>query len=107
MSTISLHCKNCGSVLEIDEDREIFCCPYCGSKELLNESDEVKKERIRFKAYKEVELGKIDHDLELKKIEYEKDQREKKAVLKIAIPGFICCMAFLVLFLIIGTHFGW
>lgn len=47
MRTISLKCKDCNGTLDISEDQEIIFCPYCGSKNLIIESDEVKIERIK------------------------------------------------------------
>jgi len=58
MATISMKCNECGGILETDQDREILFCPYCGSKEIFLESDDVKKARIKYKARKETELGK-------------------------------------------------
>lgn len=29
------NCKNCGAKLEIDENKPVFCCKYCGSTYLL------------------------------------------------------------------------
>lgn len=55
---IRLKCQDCNGTLEIDEKREIAICPYCGSKNLIPESDNVKIERMRTNAYKDVELGK-------------------------------------------------
>ena len=49
-------CKDCGGVLNFDEDQEIFCCPFCGTEfnfvdfhrtELLNQADSALK-RLRF-----------------------------------------------------------
>lgn len=57
VKTYLLKCKNCGGVLNGDEDGDnIIECPFCGSKELIIESDAVKIARI--KANKEVELGR-------------------------------------------------
>ena len=70
--TIQLRCAACGGTLETEEDSPVLTCPYCGAKEMIIESDAVKKERIRAKAYKEVELERIKHDEELE------DKREEK-----------------------------
>lgn len=32
-------CKNCGATMEVDEDKNILYCPYCGSKELIENDD--------------------------------------------------------------------
>lgn len=55
MATVSLRCKSCDGVLEINDDREILFCPYCGSKELFDDSDYIKAERIKSKAWRDIE----------------------------------------------------
>lgn len=44
---IMLQCKNCGGELSDDTQREIWVCPFCGSKELIIDSDAVAVEKIR------------------------------------------------------------
>ncbi len=56
--TYVLRCKSCGGTLNEAEDGETLICPYCGSREVIEESDAVKIEKIRSEAYKEVELGR-------------------------------------------------
>ncbi|MBQ0141864.1 MAG: hypothetical protein KBT06_03525 [Prevotellaceae bacterium] len=56
MKTHSLKCKDCNGTMILDENKTIIACPYCGSKELIEESDEVKIETI--KANKEIEMQK-------------------------------------------------
>ena len=46
-SVIHLQCENCGGELTADAQREILICPFCGSKELIIDSDEVAVEKIR------------------------------------------------------------
>ena len=81
MSTMSLRCKACGGILDINDDREIAFCPYCGSKELIIESDDVKKERIKRKTEKEITLGSKEIEREAKKDEYEHDERDFKMII--------------------------
>lgn len=81
MGMISLRCKACDGLLEVDENNRIFYCPYCGSKELVEESDEVKKERIRSDAQTKIELGKMDTEI--------KKQQESRKTLLYWIIGFI------------------
>ena len=47
MKTIMLQCKNCSGELTADAQREIWVCPFCGSKELFIDSDAVAVEKIR------------------------------------------------------------
>lgn len=60
MKTRKMKCNECGGILELNEDRDIICCPYCGSKELIEESDEVKIERIKSKERIEIEKDNKD-----------------------------------------------
>ena len=40
--------------MDVDETRNVKVCPYCGSKELVEESDSVTKQRIKSHAWKEI-----------------------------------------------------
>ncbi len=44
---ISLKCEGCLGTMEVDENREIISCPYCGSKKMIPMSDSVRIEKIR------------------------------------------------------------
>ena len=48
-SAIRLQCKSCGGNLTIDTQREVLICPFCGSEELIKDSDAVAVEKIRQK----------------------------------------------------------
>lgn len=56
--TRRLECKHCGGFMDVDETRNVKICPYCGSKELVEESDQVTMQRIKSHAWKEVEQEK-------------------------------------------------
>ena len=42
-----LNCKNCGGELTVDAQCKYFICPFCGTKELITDSDAVAVEKIR------------------------------------------------------------
>lgn len=44
-----IKCKNCNGIMELDFDKGVAVCPYCGSTEPIVESDSVKIERMRQK----------------------------------------------------------
>ena len=44
--------------MDVDETRNVKVCPYCGSKELVEESDQVTMQRIKSHAWKEVQKDK-------------------------------------------------
>lgn len=75
-STIHLACQHCGSVMDYDDERQIVACPYCGSKELIEESDDVKIERIKSKTV--LAREKQANDFELEKERYAEELRQKK-----------------------------
>lgn len=53
-------CKGCNGIMEIDFERGVLTCPYCGSTETITESDSVKIERIRGK----VAAERLKHEKE-------------------------------------------
>ena len=71
-STIHLVCQHYGSVMDYDE-RQIVACPYCGSRELVEESDDVKIERIKSKTV--LAREKQANDFELEKERYAEESR--------------------------------
>ncbi|MGM9625798.1 MAG: DUF6591 domain-containing protein [Eubacteriales bacterium] len=78
---MTLKCKRCDADMTISEDGKFLKCPYCGAKELIDESDAVKIQKIRSQTYQEVEMGKLKleserlkHEIEMDKITLEKDQ---------------------------------
>ena len=68
--SIKMSCKDCGGTLEIDSSRRILVCPFCQSKEIIIDSDNVQMQRIQSTAYKDVEMYRINaqRDIELKKL---------------------------------------
>lgn len=92
--TIQLLCKSCGGIMTIDNNREVLSCPYCGSKEIVTDSDAVAVEKIRSNTYKEVEYKKWEREDEKEKRQQENDalQKYKKSKLgKATIVFAIIC----------------
>lgn len=92
METISLKCKDCGGIIEVDSSKNVLFCPYCGSKSMIPESDNVKIARI--KAEERIEREK----------ERQKTNRNSDKLLHIVMISFF---AFFVLIAIIGSIAGW
>lgn len=92
---VQLKCKSCNGVMEVDPEREILNCPYCGSRDLLVESDSVKIEKIK----SQTEISKSEYKLKMKELSY------KKYKLELILPFIICAlMIFLpILFLYIDS----
>lgn len=53
VTRIYLSCRECGAPLTPDPDAKILHCPYCGAKQLLEESENVKLARINADKEKE------------------------------------------------------
>lgn len=76
--TIQLRCKSCSGVMKVEEGSQVLACPYCGSKELIKESDDITIERIKSKTYKDVEFGKQQIEREKLKLATEKEQLKRE-----------------------------
>ena len=65
MKKIQLKCRQCGGTMHASDKHRVLFCSYCGSEELVEESDAVKIETIRNETYKEIEHKKIETYREL------------------------------------------
>ena len=106
---ISLNCPNCNATLNIEEQREILFCQYCGRKILLNDENRYTYHHIDEAAIKRAETEQLIRlrELELEEKEEEKRRKSNKAAYIIAIVLFIIGLltigiGFVGLFLIIS-----
>ena len=101
MATQVMKCKECEGILEVDADREILSCPYCGSKELIVETDRVKIERIRSRERISRDLGRaeIKRHEKIDELDYKerKDKRDNHVMLGLGV--------FLILWFNVFFHF--
>ncbi len=79
VQTYTLHCKSCNGTMTIEDDRPVLSCPFCGSKELIAESDAVTVERIKQKTHREIEMGKQQLERERMQYDYKVAEEQKKA----------------------------
>ena len=86
--TIKLTCEDCGGEMNIEAGRNVITCPYCGSKKLITESDEVTIARIN----KESDAERMKFEKEKREYEEElrvkKDKEDTKFII-IALPIFV------------------
>lgn len=105
--TIDMRCEDCGGVMSVDRDRRTITCPYCGSKKMVAESEEVKLARI----WKETELKKqrMEYEMEITKRQMEREEKnaewkrkmeEKQKEDRGATITIICCIVFVIVLLI-------
>lgn len=95
IKTIQLRCQTCGGMMTVEDNNSVLSCPYCGSKELIKESDDVTIERIKNDTYKDIELNKLQYEERKEKRLEEKEaaQKFKKSKLSRAIlVFFVICL---------------
>ena len=94
--TIKLTCEDCGGEMNIEAGRNVLTCPYCGSKKLIAESDEVTIARINQES--DAERMKFEKE----KREYEEELRVKKDKEQISSTIAIWIIAIIVWFVFIA-----
>lgn len=81
IKNLSAICSNCGGQMNINTMEEKVECPYCGTNfivsQLLEESDEVKIEKIKLNSQREIEQEKLKHEAEQNRNQEEKESIEK------------------------------
>lgn len=97
--TIILRCKQCNGELSVDEKQKIMCCPYCGSKEMIIESDSVKTAQIHANAYRDVEFGKQQTAVKMKQMDIDERTRDEDNVNKARKKGFVLMLVSIALFI--------
>ena len=77
-ATVQLRCKSCGGLMNVKEGANIIYCPYCGAAEMMVDSEDVAKEKIRYKAYTDVEKHKqeTNKQVELERMKLKKEMEE-------------------------------
>ena len=73
---MQMRCSACGAAMELSsENEQILFCPFCGSKEMILESDAVIVEKDRNRTYKEVMLDehKTVREIELERFRHERE----------------------------------
>lgn len=55
-----LKCPNCSAMMDIDAEKRMSVCSYCGTRQMLKDSDAVEIERLRVQTHKEIELAKLE-----------------------------------------------
>lgn len=99
---LQLKCQSCGGVMNVTEDSPVLFCQFCGSKELIHESDDVTIQRIKSKTFKEVEIEKLKHEERKENRQEEKEKKQaaekelktfkKSKLSKIVFVLFIVCL---------------
>ncbi|MDO5440870.1 MAG: hypothetical protein Q4F12_04965 [Erysipelotrichaceae bacterium] len=96
---VSVNCKACGAPITVDPTEETVRCTYCDAvmnvAEILNQTDDVQIEKIKAKAYKEVEMQKYDKEQAKAEVEQYKKSKLSKWTKIWAVLSLLCGVAFL------------
>ena len=93
---ISLRCKDCLGTMDVDEDREVFSCPYCGSKKILPLSDKVKITKIKSQA-----------QLESERMAYEAKREDTRVAIKVLAVIYGSFFVVIIILMILVNILGW
>ena len=102
---IVLKCRDCNGVLTMDKEGEMLTCPYCGSKELIRNSDTVAVEKIR----QQTEFKKWERE-DLKEEQQKKEAQERSYKFgAFGVISIICAVLFGLMAAVQFTHIqnGW
>ena len=99
-----LKCSRCEGTMVEDEERNILHCPYCDYELPIPESEETRNLRMQAKIYREVELGKQQHEAEMRKLEIEWEEKERKRLVRIKLIGGIL-MTLSIAFFVFGVQY--
>lgn len=102
---IQLRCQRCGGTMNVEENNSVLFCTYCGSRELIRESDNVTIERIKNDTYKDIELNKLQYE---ERREQRIEAKENVRQFKNSALGIVVLIFFVICFLacIISFSFG-
>lgn len=92
---VHLKCRECNGVMEVDPNTNTLVCPFCESKDVIIESDNVKIEQIKSDTYKTVELSKQQHEMD--KIVLEEKQKDNALLKYYLFTGGMMLLIFIML----------
>ena len=108
MSIKSLKCPNCEANLKIEDGNRLSFCPYCGNQIEYDDGVERNETTLRYvnEAANNAVLGikehfnkKLDHKLEMKKLQMEENERSAPRKTK----NLILMMVFAIILLIFAA----
>lgn len=88
--------------MTFDNDNSISFCPYCGSKEIITESDYVKVEQIKNKRIENIAYNKNQNELDIEKQKLEYELKKKKIENQDQTKTFLIIEGSFIILIIIG-----
>lgn len=100
----SMNCRNCGAVINVDDDREFVYCQYCGTKNDLGSGYGQRERYFNWYEYRDGDdycyRGPFDKDIELERMR----QKERESIRDNQL--LIAVFVFILLMFIFGSIFG-
>ena len=87
---IVMKCQQCSGTLTIDKEGDILVCPYCGSKELLLDSENVAVEKIK----QQTEFKKWEREDQKEQQKKKEEQEHKYKFGAFGVISIICAVFF-------------
>lgn len=87
---IVMKCQQCSGTLTMDKEGDILVCPYCGSKELLLDSDNVAVEKIK----QQTEFKKWEREDQKEQQKKKEEQEHKYKFGAFGVISIICAVFF-------------
>ena len=80
--TIQMRCKSCNGIMHAKEGENLLYCPFCGAEEMIVDSEDVAIEKIRYKAYADVEKHRQEttKQVELERMKHEREMEEHEEI---------------------------
>lgn len=104
MKLIKMECPNCGSILEMDSEREFMFCQFCGQKLYLDKEAKIIVTTTRKIDEARIKEAEAKKEYKLKQMDSEKEMFLLKA--KIAgIVAAVILLIFLILYVVNRAYF--
>lgn len=78
MKVISLKCPDCGATFDLDKEREVCFCSYCGHKILLDKE----QQEITYRTIDEAKIKELEYTYKKEEIERKLATKKKKTIYK-------------------------
>ena len=80
---VELKCLNCGATLQVEADRNVCFCTYCGTKAVLNDGSVtthiIDEAKIReAEALEAIKIREMELEAEIERLKQEKEAQSEK-----------------------------
>lgn len=95
-----LRCQSCGGELSVNGNQQLLLCPYCGSKELIIESDAIRVAKITSDTYRDIEFEKQKTEIQIRQMDIEEKNRQELRAFYSKVIGLLMILGSIGLFVL-------